>query len=129
MRVVNRRLWRGECPGSRTRRAGLGTARTLSGILHHDVTKFRHFADLGEDSRAIDESETPRESKSLVSSLAEKVELSVQGAFALAFGAALIVSAANILFKVGVITFALVTVAIRYTIVGILLAVIVACVL
>mmetsp|Transcript_11507 Transcript_11507/g.32313 ORF Transcript_11507/g.32313 Transcript_11507/m.32313 type:complete len:137 (+) Transcript_11507:70-480(+) len=77
----------------------------------------------------VDLSEAPREQRSLASTLAEKVELSVQGAFALAFGAALAVSAANILVKLGVITFALVTVAVRYTVVGIFLVVIVACVL
>ncbi len=77
----------------------------------------------------MDQSEAPRERRSLASTLAEKAEIGVQGVFALAFGAALVVSAANILVKVGVITFALVTVAARYTIVGIFLAVIVACIL
>ena len=81
------------------------------------------------EESAVDQSEAPRERQSLVSTLAEKAELGVQGAFALAFGAALVVSAANILVKVGVITFALVTVAARYTIVGIFLAVIIACIL
>ncbi len=90
----------------------------------------RHASEREESSTTtVDQSEAPRERRSLASMLAEKAELGVQGAFALAFGAALVVSAANILVKVGVITFALVTVAARYTIVGIFLAVIVACIL
>ena len=71
----------------------------------------------------------PREEPSLGSMMAERIEIGVQSAIALALSAALGVSLVNILAKVGVITFALVSVAVRYTIVGILLVVLVACVL
>ena len=50
--------------------------------------------------------------------LAEKAEFLVQGALALFLAGALAISGLNILAKVGVITFALVSVAVRYTIVG-----------
>ena len=59
------------------------------------------------------ERETP--SLSLGVRLAEKAELVAQSVLALALGGALAVSTLNILAKVGVITFALVSVAIRYT--------------
>lgn len=50
--------------------------------------------------------------------LAEKAEFLVQGALALFLAGALAISGLNILAKIGVITFALVSVAVRYTIVG-----------
>jgi hypothetical protein len=70
------------------------------------------------------EAEEPRQS--IMSTLAEKAELGVQSVVAVALAVALGVSFANVFAKVGVITFALVSVAVRYTIVGILLMVLVA---
>lgn len=65
----------------------------------------------------------------LFEALAEKIEFGVQTALAVVLLGALGLSCANVLAKIGVITFALVSVSVRYTIVGILLVVLVACVL
>lgn len=67
--------------------------------------------------------------QSMVERLAEKVEVGVQNVLAVILLAALGLSCANVLAKIGVITFALVSVSIRYTIVGILLVVLVVYVL
>jgi hypothetical protein len=61
--------------------------------------------------------------------LTERIELSAQSLTALLLLGALGLSCVNVLAKVGVITFALVSVAVRYTIVGILLVILVALVI
>jgi len=61
----------------------------------------------------------------LMEKVTEKVEIGIQNVLAVVLLGALGLSCANVLAKIGVVTFALVSVSVRYTIVGILLAVLV----
>jgi hypothetical protein len=62
---------------------------------------------------------------SMIEKATEKIEIGIQNVLAVMLLGALGLSCANVLAKIGVITFALISVSVRYTIVGILLAVLV----
>ena len=76
-------------------------------------------------SGSQDDEEASGDEVGFLERLTEKVELSAQTLTALLLLGALGLSGVNVLAKVGVITFALVSVAVRYTIVGILLVILV----
>lgn len=74
-----------------------------------------------------DDGESPP--PTLIEKVTGKVEIGIQNVLAVVLLGALGLSCANVLAKVGVVTFALVSVSVRYTIVGILLVVLVVYVL
>ena len=75
------------------------------------------------------EEDSSSSSPGFMEKVTEKVEIGIQNVLAVVLLGALGLSCANVLAKVGVVTFALVSVSVRYTIVGILLAVLVVYVL
>jgi len=123
------RLVKAACGRGVTRHA---QRRLVSTSRRVDVRTNSSERDGASRADTVEPSEELRERESSVSlgaRLAERAELLAQSALALALGGALAVSTLNILAKVGVITFALVSVAVRYVVVGVLLVVLVACVL
>ena len=75
------------------------------------------------------ESPPPPPAPTLIEKVTGKVEIGIQNVLAVVLLGALGLSCANVLAKIGVVTFALVSVSVRYTIVGILLVVLVVYVL
>lgn len=71
----------------------------------------------------------PAPAPTLIEKVTGKVEIGIQNVLAVVLLGALGLSCANVLAKIGVVTFALVSVSVRYTIVGILLVVLVVYVL